>query len=217
MPTAEDLITAQCWGAIILAGGAGRRLGGRDKGGLHIAGRSLVDRAVSAALAAGVRRPVIVVGPDQAVSAPPETVRFTREEPAGGGPVAALYAGRDALDDSVTGLLVWAVDMPGVDAGVLTGLRARATEAPSLDGAVLCDPDGRRQLAYALTCRALDAARPIRVADQAIHRLLKGVALAEWHATTEQAADIDTEADLEVAITREGESGCTGESARLDR
>lgn len=203
------------WGAVILAGGAARRLGGRDKARLALAGRSLLERALAAAQRAELTGPFVVVGPPIPLDLMPGTVAFTREDPPGGGPVAALYAGRDALASSVTDVLIWAVDMPGVDAGALTTLRMHAEGG--VDGSVMCAPDGRRQLAYAVRCAALDRERPPETTDAAVHRLFAGFDLVEWWAAAEQAADIDTVADLQVAIERASGTGWTGESARLDR
>ena len=45
--------------AIVLAGGAGRRLGGADKAALDVGGRTLLERALAAV--SGV--PTVVVGP----------------------------------------------------------------------------------------------------------------------------------------------------------
>src|SRR5204863_90328 len=82
--------------AIVLAGGAATRLGGADKPQLKVAGRSLLDRAVDAVH--GAAR-IVVVGPEQQVDA---AVTFCREDPPGGGPVAAIAAtplDRDLLLD----------------------------------------------------------------------------------------------------------------------
>ena len=72
--------------AVILAGGQGRRLGGRDKPALLVGGRTLLDRALDAV--SGV--PVVVVGPPRAL---PAGVFRVAEDPPGGGPAAAVAAG----------------------------------------------------------------------------------------------------------------------------
>ncbi|WBB78374.1 NTP transferase domain-containing protein [Micromonospora sp. WMMD882] len=74
--------------AVVLTGGAARRLGGVDKTGLTVGGRPMRDRVLAAVADAAPR---IVVGPD-VVGVPPD-VRTTRETPAGGGPAAAIAAG----------------------------------------------------------------------------------------------------------------------------
>ncbi|MGH3739543.1 MAG: molybdenum cofactor guanylyltransferase, partial [Micromonosporaceae bacterium] len=90
------------YAAIVLAGGAARRLGGADKPGLAVAGRSLLSRVLDAVADA---YPRIVVGPPRQL---PGDVILTREQPPGGGPVAALAAGLAALDTAL---------QPGSNAG----------------------------------------------------------------------------------------------------
>src|SRR6478672_494384 len=92
--------------AIVLAGGAATRLGGAAKPQLTVGGRTLLARAVAAVPDAGR---VVVVGPRQPVDAP---VVFCREEPPGGGPVAAIAAGLPHTSADV--LVVLAADLPWV-------------------------------------------------------------------------------------------------------
>jgi hypothetical protein len=73
--------------AVVLAGGRAARLGGRAKPQLEVGGRTMLA-AVLAAVGDAAER--IVVGPPQPV---PAGVLIVREEPPGGGPVAALRAG----------------------------------------------------------------------------------------------------------------------------
>ncbi|MFD5771575.1 molybdenum cofactor guanylyltransferase, partial [Streptomyces sp. NPDC127049] len=83
--------------AVVLAGGAARRLGGVDKPGLRVGGRALLDRVLAAC--AGARLTVVVGDPRPTV----RPVRWTRERPAGTGPVAALAAGAAALGTTGAG------------------------------------------------------------------------------------------------------------------
>ena len=83
------------FGMIILAGGRATRLGGADKPGLTVGGRTLLDAVLAAGTEAGARQAVIV-GPDRpgiADDAGGPPVRFVREEPPGSGPVPALRRG----------------------------------------------------------------------------------------------------------------------------
>lgn len=73
--------------AIVLAGGAARRLGGADKPGVRVGGRSLLDRVLAACRAAGT---TVVVAAPRPTARP---VEWAREDPPGGGPLAALDAG----------------------------------------------------------------------------------------------------------------------------
>ncbi|HEV7897018.1 MAG TPA: NTP transferase domain-containing protein [Planosporangium sp.] len=142
------------YAAIVLAGGGGRRLGGRDKPALSIGGRSMLRRVLDAVADASPR---IVVGP-----ARPELdagVVQVREQPPGGGPVAALAAGLAALDagrdvglvalDVDAGrdvglVAVFAADLPFLTPADVEALR-QAAMSDDHDGAVLVDAEGRQQ------------------------------------------------------------------------
>lgn len=76
--------------AVVLAGGAARRMGGRAKPTIAVGGRSMLTRVLDAASEANPR---IVVGPTDLESSLPPGVRLVSEHPPGGGPVAALAAG----------------------------------------------------------------------------------------------------------------------------
>jgi molybdopterin-guanine dinucleotide biosynthesis protein A len=119
--------------AIVLAGGSARRLGNVDKPGLYIGDATILDRALDALPRCGR---VVVVGPERPTA---RDVVWTREEPAGAGPVAAIAAGLDLV--TAPQVLVVAGDMPFLTSSVLS-LLLRAMAA---DGALLVDDDGREQ------------------------------------------------------------------------
>ncbi|MET8097507.1 NTP transferase domain-containing protein [Streptomyces sp. NPDC005236] len=73
--------------AVVLAGGAARRLGGEDKPGVRVGGRTLLDRVLAAC--ADATRTVVVAEPRPTA----RPVEWAREDPPGGGPLAALDAG----------------------------------------------------------------------------------------------------------------------------
>jgi len=133
--------------ALVLAGGFAARLGGADKPQLTIAGRSLLDHAVAAVRDA---QRVIVVGPEQPVDG---SVVFCREQPPGGGPVAAIAAGlRHTGSDAV---VVLAADLPFVAPAIPLLLDA----LPSVGAALLVDDSGRANyLAAAWRRASLDEA-----------------------------------------------------------
>ncbi|MGY5047472.1 NTP transferase domain-containing protein [Streptomyces sp. 900105755] len=122
--------------AIVLAGGAARRLGGADKPAVRVGGRPLLDRVLAAC--AGARRTVVVAAPRPTSRA----VQWTREEPPGGGPVAALDAGlRHITADRA---VVLSADLPFLEEAAVERLLA-ALHTTAADGALLTDADGRDQ------------------------------------------------------------------------
>ncbi|PWJ25830.1 molybdopterin-guanine dinucleotide biosynthesis protein A [Branchiibius hedensis] len=118
--------------AIVLAGGAGSRLGGPDKPDHLVGGRSMLERVVASV--AGARR-VIVVGPERTAIG---GVRWVLEDPPGGGPVAAVAAGLPATGEAVTLLL--AADLPFVAAAIEPLLAALGRDD---DAVALADAGGR--------------------------------------------------------------------------
>lgn len=185
--------------AVVLAGGGARRLGGQDKATLVIGSRSLLQRAVSAVDTASR---VVVVGPERA-TAPgvrDTPVVFVCEDPPGGGPVAALAAAIDAIDEAE--VVVLACDMPFVDAATVRRLRqARGT---TTDGALLVDADGRRQpLCAVYDVPALGSALEAvgRPAGISMRELVSHLTLTEIAADPREALDCDTWDD--VARSRE--------------
>ncbi|WP_435975097.1 NTP transferase domain-containing protein [Streptomyces sp. Qhu_M48] len=129
MTTAHD--------AVVLAGGAAERLGGADKPGVRVGGRPLLDRVLSACR--GADR-TVVVGDPRPTSRP---VRWTREDPPGGGPLAALGAGVRETGADV--LLVLSADLPFLDEDTVRRLLGALAEDPAAEAALLIDADGRDQ------------------------------------------------------------------------
>ncbi|MER5469430.1 DUF6457 domain-containing protein [Streptomyces sp. NPDC002685] len=143
--------------AVVLAGGAARRLGGADKPGVRVGGRALLDRVLAAC--AGATRTVVVAEP-RATARP---VEWAREDPPGGGPLAALDAG--LRHTTAPRVVVLSADLPFLEEGtvrrLLDTLRAGDTHKPTPDsqddsparyrhgvppdGVLLTDPDGRDQ------------------------------------------------------------------------
>jgi len=120
------MTTPHAYDAIVLAGGAARRLGGADKPGVRVGGRALLDRVLAAC--AGARTTVVVA--DRRDTARP--VVWAREEPPGGGPVAALDAG---LRRTTAGqVVVLSADLPFLEEGTVRRLLA-ALAAPVGAGA----------------------------------------------------------------------------------
>src|SRR6478735_496659 len=122
---------------VVLTGGASRRMGSH-KPLLDVGGRPLVARVLDAA----GHRPALVVGPGQGV---PEGVRVVLEPVPGGGPVAGLATGVEALtaaaDPSLPyAVVVLAADLPFVTSAHVDRLLTALDDA---DLAVTVDRDGR--------------------------------------------------------------------------
>jgi molybdopterin-guanine dinucleotide biosynthesis protein A len=180
--------------AVVLAGGTGTRLGGTDKAGLGLAGVTLLERALAATASA---TEVVVVGEPARTSRP---VTWTLEDPPRGGPAAGLLAGLDRLSAAADLVAVLAVDMPKVNAGTVARLTWAVEADATVDGAVLVDPDGRRQpLAAVYRVSALLAARPAdRAAENglAVRRLVEPLRLLEVPTVGDEARDVDTWDDV---------------------
>ncbi|HEX8970243.1 molybdenum cofactor guanylyltransferase [Oryzihumus sp.] len=138
--------------ALITCGGTSRRLGGRDKTREPLGASTVLDHLL-AALPAGW--PVLCVGEERATCRP---VSWAREDPPGGGPVAALAAGLRQV--STPTCVVVAGDMPFAGAAA-TDLAAALARSPEDDAVVGTDRDGRVQpLLAAYRTEALRTALP---------------------------------------------------------
>ncbi|WP_409234969.1 NTP transferase domain-containing protein [Streptomyces sp. PA5.6] len=122
--------------AVVLAGGGAARLGGADKPGVRVGGRALIDRVLAACSGAGT---TVVVAAPRPTARP---VVWAREEPAGGGPLAALDAG--LARTSAERVVVLSADLPFLGEPTVRRL-LDALAGSGADGAVLTDPDGRDQ------------------------------------------------------------------------
>ncbi|MCX4092275.1 NTP transferase domain-containing protein [Nocardia sp. alder85J] len=138
--------------AIVLAGGRATRMGGVDKPGIVVGGRSMLEAAVAAAARC---RHTVVVGPPRPDL--PAAVRQAQEMPAGSGPVAALAAGLAALDTGETPadlVVALAADMPFLtDAAV--GALLEHLERSGADAVFAADETGRPQYLVGVWRRAL--------------------------------------------------------------
>jgi molybdopterin-guanine dinucleotide biosynthesis protein A len=134
--------------AIVLAGGAGRRMGG-DKRGLTVGGQPMLAAAVE--LAATVAEDVIVSCRREAPPEPGLTagvpVRLVFDARPGG-PLAGLEACLATAAHDLS--IVLPVDMPGLDLAMLEALADAAAERPDADGAVFPGPSGLTQFPAAL-------------------------------------------------------------------
>jgi molybdopterin-guanine dinucleotide biosynthesis protein A len=181
--------------AIVLAGGAARRLDGVAKPQLQIGGRTLLDRVVGAVPAAGA---VIVVGPRQPVT---RSVTWCREDPPGGGPVAALAAAVP-LTGAPT-VVVLAADLPSVTPAVALLVAALG---PTADVALLVDASGRANHLAAVWRRSALVAALARLPaahGAAMRTLLDGVEVVRVVDEQGWGRDVDTWDDVAAAQTEQ--------------
>ncbi len=175
-----------------------------------VGGVALLTRVLAAVPTAD---PVVVVGPPELAGLLPARARLTREDPPGGGPVAAAQAGLACLlsavdpgartEDPFFGIgavALLAADLPFLTPAVVTRLVAGL---PGADGAMLVDPDGHRQwlcaawrptpLAARLARAGPGASLRATLSDLRINLVeLAGSGAPAWF-------DCDTEADLQAA------------------
>jgi molybdopterin-guanine dinucleotide biosynthesis protein A len=169
---------------------------------VEIGGLSLLDRVIEACLAFGPV-PITVIGPERATRRP---VRWTREDPPGGGPAAAIAAGlADCENDWVA---VFAADLPFLDATTVHSLWTALAEAGDPhaphDGALLVDPNGREQWLAAIYRRDALSARlaqlgPDQVAGFPLRRLVENLRLLRVASAAQATLDCDTWEDVAAA------------------
>lgn len=181
-------------GAVLLAGGRARRMGGIDKPLLELGGRTLLAASVDALTRAGVS-PIVAVGPVLDADAP---VDWVREEPPFGGPMAAIAAALPQLTGDWT--LVIAGDLERPDAVVARLLVEIAVETDA--DAVVFTAEGREQwLAGAYRTASLRAAlAAVEIpAGASVRSVLGGLAIAWILDEDGVTRDIDAPADLDRA------------------
>ncbi len=171
------------WDAIIVAGGAGRRLGGASKPSLVVGGTTLLARALDAVV--GAQGVVVVGGPRV------DGVAWTVEDPPGSGPAAAMAAGVAAL---ALGAAPWTVVL-GVDTPLVADAVARVMAARDngRDGAWLVDAEGREQPLLAVYRTDTLAARcEGTLANASLRRLTAGMNMVAVRDADGLSRDLDT-------------------------
>lgn len=199
---------AECFDAVVFAGGRGSRLGGVDKAALLVGGLRLVDRAIAAARTTGAAR-VIVVGPGHAGELADVTVR---EDPPFAGPLAALAPALAEVRSPCVLLLACDLVHPGQVAEQLIAAMGtvgdgtdeasgafEGSEAAHADGLVLCDETGHRQwLASLVSTEALrhglETTRQAQgtLEGGSLALVFRGLALRSITALPGSTDDIDT-------------------------
>jgi molybdopterin-guanine dinucleotide biosynthesis protein A len=191
--------------AIVLAGGAAKRLGGIDKPAVRVGGRALLDRVLAAC--EGAARTVVVGGRRPTV----RPVRWAREDPPGGGPLAALDAGVRLVEADT--VLVLSADLPFLGEPTVHRL-IEALDTSGREAALLTDADGRdqplvaayraeplrRELALLATEHGNLAGLPLRLLSHELD-------LARVDADPFASFDCDTWEDISTARARIREHG----------
>ncbi|MFJ2554991.1 MULTISPECIES: NTP transferase domain-containing protein [unclassified Streptomyces] len=193
--------------AIVLAGGAARRLGGVDKPGVRVGGRALLDRVLAASDGAA---DTVVVGGRRPTARP---VRWTREEPPGGGPLAALDAGVRSMRTDTETVLVLSADLPFLSRSAVRRLLGTLVGS-GVEAALLTDADGRDQPLVA-AYRAEPLRREIALlrteygslAGLPLRLLVDELELAWVEAEPLASFDCDTWEDISTARARIREHG----------
>ncbi len=147
-PTAGRDLGHRVWrmtfDAVILAGGRSARLGGQPKAELIVDGTALLARTVHASSGAAS---IVIVG--EASATPAAHTILVREDPAFGGPVAAIGAALTALAETdarqADWTLVLACDMPLISTAVPSLIEAASRAGRGTDAVVAVDDSGRTQ------------------------------------------------------------------------
>ena len=175
---------------MVLCGGAGRRFGG-DKTRALLGGTALLDHLLDGLPADW---PVVCVGESRPAH---REVTWCREDPPGGGPVAAISAALSVVGGSVVVLL--GGDMPYA-AGSASALAATLAGSPELDAVIGRDGDGRLQpLLAAYRTSSLRDAVPEPAAGTPLMRLLDPLRTLVVEVPEAAALDVDTADDLDRA------------------
>jgi molybdopterin-guanine dinucleotide biosynthesis protein A len=213
---ADEPVADRRYDAVVLAGGRARRFGGADKPGLTVGGRTLAEAVVSAAAGAAM---IIVVGPERGYlrrigPAGAPRPRFVREDPPGGGPVAALRRG--ITEVSARWLVLLAADLPfvlpeHVHALLAAAGEARAASAGRRAGAILVDDDGRPQWLIGCWPTATLAGALQAYGGRSLHGLLSPMRPAELLVKVAPSAPppwLDCDSPVDLRLAREWADRC---------
>lgn len=175
--------------AVVLCGGQSRRFGGTDKTRAMLGDESLLARLVRTLptqwdlVCVGVQRPL------------PRAVRWTREQPPGGGPVAGIAAGLAEVATPYVVLL--AGDLPFAGEAAATLIAALAAAPARLDGVRALDESGEEQaLLAAYRTDRLRAVVPQEARDKSVRHTVAGLTCTGIAVPAHAAWDVDTAEDL---------------------
>ncbi len=173
-----------------------------DKAELVVGGRTLLERALDALRDAD---PLVVVGPRRPVERSPSgpcrsgspPVEWTREDPAGGGPVAGLRAGLDRVPVRTALVAVLATDHPNVTVATITRLAGVVRGDPNCAGAILTDGGGAPQwLVGVWRARPLREAVPENARGVPVRSVVGALDPVRLPSSGSESSDVDTFDDL---------------------
>lgn len=186
-------------GMIVLAGGTGKRLGGRSKPDLLIAG----DRLISWTLSFLPKVPTVVVAPEEVEV--PEKVFLTMEEPPDSGPAAGIVAGWHRLADSFVFSPSDIIGVCPVDAplsGFALRQLGRQLQEMNEDGSgkekILLGQVGEvtQYVLGAFTVRALMEMARSNPLNRSVRGLVGEIGFSTREISPNYARDVDTPADI---------------------
>lgn len=185
------------WNAMILAGGRAVRLGGVDKPGIVVRGRTLLDASLAATR--GADR-CVIVGPQR--DGLPDRVRSVVDDPPHSGTPYAVEVGLAALAGSPAEFVaVVAADQPRADDALAVVLRA-VRPSSTAEAWVATKPGGQARPLLAVyrteaLARAIAEERAERGSPgRKLRNLLPRLAVQPVHLFGYLCADIDTPIDL---------------------
>lgn len=125
-PTSPDAAWPRV-GAIVLAAGAGRRMGHRPKCLLQLNGRSLIDRQLEAVVQAGLASVLVVLGHhaeriQQEATLLQWGARWVVNPDPDAGHVSSLHTGLQALPPDLDAVMVLLADQPMIDVSAIQAL-----------------------------------------------------------------------------------------------
>lgn len=222
---ANGLYSRMSVGAVLLAAGAGRRLGGRPKALLQLAGVPLVTRQLVALSGAGVDEVAVVLGHHaEAVEAAIGSFPITlvRNPAPDEGQASSVRAGLAALSPKLDAIIVAPVDLPLIDAQDIVALigayRKRGEASMVVPRVRGTDPDPGTEVGDGVGAEGLPG-NPVMFdatlreawssggADLACRRWRdEHPAQVRWFDTDNRRyrVDIDTPADLDAFAARTG-------------